>query len=128
MQALRKKREDERIQRLEDEELERRRVDEVEFELQQAARLKVVERANKVAYQQQDIVKAFNSKLLMSDVMAERDVQKEIKLKKKEHEKRMEREWEELDKVKMEAFDEKVKEKLIAEYDRKVSNTRAISD
>ena len=65
MQALRKKREDERIQRLEDEELERRRVDEVEFELQQAARLKVVERANKVAYQQQDIVKAFNSKLLM---------------------------------------------------------------
>ena len=60
--------------------------------------------------------------------MAERDVQKEIKLKKKEHEKRMEREWEELDKVKMEAFDEKVKEKLIAEYDRKVSNTRAISD
>jgi hypothetical protein len=58
MQALRKKREDERIQRLEDEELERRRVDEVEFELQQAARLKVVERANKVAYQQQDIVKA----------------------------------------------------------------------
>jgi hypothetical protein len=40
----------------------------------------------------------------------------------------MEREWEELDKVKMEAFDEKVKEKLIAEYDRKVSNTRAISD
>jgi hypothetical protein len=128
MQALRKKREDERIQRLEDEELERRRVDEVEFELQQAARLKVVERANKVAYQQQDIVKAFNSKLLMSDVMAERDVQKEIKLKKKEHEKRMEREWEELDKVKMEAFDEKVKEKLVAEYDRKVSNTRAISD
>ena len=128
MQALRKKREDERIQRLEDEELERRRVDEVEFELQQAARLKVVERANRVAYQQQDIVKAFNSKLLMSDVMAERDVQKEIKLKKKEHEKRMEREWEELDKVKMEAFDEKVKEKLVAEYDRKVSNTRAISD
>ena len=125
---MRKKREDERIQRLEDEELERRRVDEVEFELQQAARLKVVERANRVAYQQQDIVKAFNSKLLMSDVMAERDVQKEIKLKKKEHEKRMEREWEELDKVKMEAFDEKVKEKLVAEYDRKVSNTRAISD
>jgi hypothetical protein len=33
MHALRKKREDERIQRLEDEELERRRIDQVEFEL-----------------------------------------------------------------------------------------------
>ena len=128
MHAMRKKREDERITRLEDEEMERRRIDQVEFELQQEARLRVVERANKVAYQQQDIVKAFNSKLLMSDVLAEREVQKDIKLRKKEHEKRMTREWEELDKVKMEAFDEKVKEKLVAEYDRKVSNTRAISD
>ena len=30
--------------------------------------------------------------------------------------------------MKMEAFDEKVKEKLIAEYDRKVANTKAISN
>lgn len=128
MQAMRKKREDERIQRLEDEELERRRIDQVEFELQQEARLKVVERANKVAYQNQDIVKAFNSKLLMSDVLAEREIQKSLKAKKREHEKAVEREWEELDRVKMEAFDEKVKEKLVAEYDRKVANTKAISD
>ena len=71
---MRKKREDERIKRLEDEELERRRLDAIEFEIQQESRLKVVERANKMAYQQQDIVKAFNSKLLMSDVLAERDV------------------------------------------------------
>ena len=52
MQAMRKKREDERINRLEQEELERRRVDQVEFELQQEARQRVVERANKVAYPQ----------------------------------------------------------------------------
>ena len=77
---MRKKREDERIQRLEDEELERRRIDQIEFELQQEARLKVVERANKAAYQNQDIVKAFNSKLLMSDVLAEREIQKELKI------------------------------------------------
>jgi Trichohyalin-plectin-homology domain len=125
---MRKKREDERIKRLEDEELERRRLDAIEFEIQQESRLKVVERANKMAYQQQDIVKAFNSKLLMSDVLAERDVQKDLKKRKLEHEKRLEKEWEELDKAKMEAFDEKVKEKLVAEYDRKVSNTKAISD
>jgi len=41
---------------------------------------------------------------------------------------RVQQEWDELDKVKMEAFDEKVKEKLVAEYDRKVANTKAISD
>ena len=79
---MRKKREDERIKRLEDEELERRRLDAIEFEIQQESRLKVVERANKMAYQQQDIVKAFNSKLLMSDVLAERDVQKDLKKRK----------------------------------------------
>ena len=64
----------------------------------------------------------------MSDVLAERDIRKDLKLKKKAHEVHVQHEWEELAKVKMEAFDEKVKEKLIAEYDRKVSNTRAISD
>jgi hypothetical protein len=128
MQAMRKKREDERIQRLEDEELERRRIDQIEFELQQEARLKVVERANKAAYQNQDIVKAFNSKLLMSDVLAEREIQKELKQRKKAHEERVAREWEELDRVKMEAFDEKVKQKLVAEYDRKMANTKAIAD
>lgn len=73
-------------------------------------------------------MKAFNSKLLMSDVLAEREVQKELKQRKKAHEVRVQQEWEELDKVKMEAFDEKVKEKLVAEYDRKVANTKAISD
>lgn len=49
MQAMRKKREEERIKRLEDEELERRRLDAIEFEIQQDARMKVVERANKFA-------------------------------------------------------------------------------
>ena len=79
MHALRKKREEERYARLEAEELERRRIDAMEFELQQEQRMKVVQRANHKAYENQDIVKAFKSKLLMSDVLAERDVQKEHK-------------------------------------------------
>ena len=74
MQAMRKKREEERYARLEAEELERRRIDALEFDLQQEQRMKVVERANKHAYDQQDIMKAFKSKLLMSDVLAERDI------------------------------------------------------
>lgn len=128
MHALRKKREEERYARLEAEELERRRIDAMEFELQQQERMKVVERANKHAYEQQDIVKAFKSKLLMSDVLAERDVQKDHKQRKLEHEKKLEKEWEELDRAKMEAYDEKVKAKLIAEFDRKQQNTKAISE
>ena len=123
---MRKKREVDRVRRLEDEEMERRRIDGLEFELQQAARMKVVERAKGYADGQQDQVKAFKSKLLMSDVMAEREVQKDMKERKKRHEQVMQREWEELDRAKMEAFDEKVKTKLIAEFDRKQANTHAI--
>ena len=128
MHALRKKREEERYARLETEELERRRIDAMEFELQQEQRMRVVERANQKAYENQDIVKAFKSKLLMSDVLAERDVQKEHKQRKIEHEKKLDQEWEELDRAKMEAYDEKVKGKLIAEFDRKQKNTKAISE
>jgi hypothetical protein len=46
MHALRKKREEDRYTRLEAEEIERRRIDALEFELQQQLRMKVVERAN----------------------------------------------------------------------------------
>lgn len=73
-------------------------------------------------------MKAFKSKLLMSDVMAEREVQMALKKRKAEQEKRMEKEWEELDMTRMEAFDEKVKQKLIEEYERKMANSKVISD
>ena len=36
--------------------------------------------------------------------------------------------WEELDRVKMEAFDEKVKAKLVDEYERKMKNSKVIND
>jgi Trichohyalin-plectin-homology domain len=128
MHAMRRKREEERIARLEEEELERRRIDAMEYELQQQTRLRVVEKANKAAYEGSDQVKAFNSKLLMSDVLAEREVQAALKKRKAEHERRLNQEWEELDIAKMEAFDEKVKEKLVKEYERKMQNSKVISD
>ena len=49
MHAMRRKREEERLQRLEEEELERRRIDGLEYELQQQTRLHANERANKHA-------------------------------------------------------------------------------
>lgn len=51
-----------------------------------------------------------------------------MKKRKAAHEQRLEKEWEELDKSKMEAFDEKVKNKLINEYERKMANSKVISD
>ena len=128
MHAMRRKREEERLKRLEEEELERRRIDALEHDLQSATRLKVVERANRAAYEASDQVKAFKSKLLFSDVLAEREVQQALQKRKAEHERRLIKEWEELDVAKMEAFDEKVREKLVAEYERKMQNSKVISD
>lgn len=51
IQAMRKRREEERLRRLEEEELERRRIDAMEYELQQQTRIRAVERANKHAYE-----------------------------------------------------------------------------
>jgi hypothetical protein len=90
--------------------------------------MQAVERANKYAYDTQDQVKAFKAKLLMSDVLAEREIQRSLKTRKLAHDKKLDQEWEELDKAKMEAFDEKVKQKLIDEYGRKMANSKVISD
>ena len=90
--------------------------------------MQAVEKANRHAQACQDQVKAFKSKLLMSDVLAEREVQLAIKKRKGDHEKCVEKEWLELDNAKMEAFDEKVKQKLIDEYERKMSNAKVIHE
>jgi hypothetical protein len=128
IQAMRKKREEERFKRLEEEELERRKIDAMEYALQQETRMMAVEKANKHAYAMQDQVKAFKSKLLMSDVLAEREVQLAVKQRKAQHEKKVDKEWLELDNAKMEAFDEKVKQKLIDEYERKMANAKVIHE
>ena len=67
---------------MEDEELERRRIDAMEYELQHHTRIRAVEKANKHAYEAQDQVKAFHSKLLFSDVLHERETQLALKKRK----------------------------------------------
>ena len=64
----------------------------------------------------------------MSDVQAEREVQLALKNRKADQERQVNGDWEELDRVKMEAFDEKVKSKLIDEYERKMKNSKVIND
>jgi hypothetical protein len=72
--ALRKKKDEDRIRRLEEEEIERRKVDALEYELQVQARQQAIERANKHMHDAQDQVKAFHSKMLLCDTMQERDM------------------------------------------------------
>ena len=51
-----------------------------------------------------------------------------LKNRKADQERQVNGDWEELDRVKMEAFDEKVKSKLIDEYERKMKNSKVIND
>ena len=63
--ALRKKKDEERIKRLEEEEIARRKVDAKEETLQMELRNQTIEAANKAIYENQDRVKAFKSKMQM---------------------------------------------------------------
>jgi len=59
----------ERLERMEREEIEKRKMDLTEYELKREERQQAIERATKIAYNQMDNVKAFNSKMMLSDVM-----------------------------------------------------------
>ena len=70
---MRKKKDEDRIKRLEEEEIERRKVDQIEYEIQLRQRQTALENANKALHDGQDMVKAFHSKMLLCDAMQERD-------------------------------------------------------
>ena len=76
----------------------------------------------------QDQVKAFHSKMLMCDVMQEREVQKELWDRKKRIDKEINGQWEELEKQKMEEYDDKLRQKLLEEYDNKMVNQKVVND
>lgn len=76
----------------------------------------------------QDMVKALKSKLLMCDVITEQDAQKALKGRKQAVAKEIENHWEDLEKQKMEEYDQRMREKLEREYNKKMENSKAISD
>lgn len=53
--------------------MERRRIDEIEDQLNHEKRIQALEVANKKMHDQQDQVKAFHSKMLLCDVIQERE-------------------------------------------------------
>ena len=76
----------------------------------------------------QDMVKSLHSKMLHADVMKEQDAQREHKARRDAINKEINRNWEDLEKQKMEEYDAKMRAKLEREYNKKMDNAKAISD
>lgn len=74
------------------------------------------------------MVKSLKSKMLMCDVAHEREAQKGLKARKDQIQREIEQSWLDLEKQKQEEYDQKMREKLEAEYNKKMENAKAISD
>ena len=64
-------------------------------------------------------MKAFHSKMLLADVLQERDAQVELKKRKQEIDRQVEEGWLENDRLKMEDYDRNMQERLEELYKRK---------
>ena len=93
--ALREKKEKDRIAKLEAEEIERRKIDAIEEALQNEMRNETIKKANEKMWEEQDRVKALRSKMLMSDVLAERKEQEKLKRRKQQFQDAIDKEWDE---------------------------------
>lgn len=116
IENLRTKRIEEKYRKLEETELERRRIDEEEEVYNQKLRLQAIESANKKLNDNQDKVKAFHTKMVLCDVLQERDAQVDLKKRRKEHDKQIEEGWVENEKIKMDDYDRKMQERLEQMY------------
>ena len=76
----------------------------------------------------QDMVKALHSKMLMCDVTAEQQVQMDTRKRKEALQKQIDLQWEELEKQKMSEYDERLREKLEKEYKKKMANAKNVQD
>jgi len=68
-------------------------------------RHQALEEANKKMYNAQDNVKAFHTKLLLCDVIQEREAQQQLKKHREDQDKAIDEGWLENDRIKMEEFD-----------------------
>uniref|UniRef100_A0A7S4KXL4 Trichohyalin-plectin-homology domain-containing protein n=3 Tax=Guillardia theta TaxID=55529 RepID=A0A7S4KXL4_GUITH len=95
LEARRRQKEAERMAKSEEYEQKRRIQDREEAEFQAAERKKCIQRATALLYENTERVKTFGSKLYLSDVMKERELQIEIKSKIKERKIAEEKLWHE---------------------------------
>jgi len=79
LEARRRQKEADRQSKIDEEEKRRQVMDREEASYQAAERKKCIQRANTLLYENTERVKAFGSKLYLSDVMREREMQVDIK-------------------------------------------------
>jgi hypothetical protein len=109
-------------------EMEKRKVDEEERKFQELEKKVVIDRANKMLFENQDPVKSFHSKLLMCDVMKERDFQNDIKSRKKEMDNEVERKWQDIKEQQLLDYDIKEMEKIAEERRKKGDQMNMINE
>jgi len=80
------------------------------------------------AHAQMDHVKAFNSKLMLSDVLHERTIQHKHKEKKLAFEREQEAEWLKTQQAAMDAFDEATKSRLIEDFKRREDAAKLVNE
>lgn len=93
IEANRMKKEKAKLEKAEEEERLRRIIDAEEEALQKEKRRLAIERANKILYDETDRVKALHSRLMLSDVLKEREAQIALKGKMMASEEEDEKEW-----------------------------------
>jgi len=87
LEGSRRKKAEEKKRKMDLEELERQKVDTEEAKIQLDQRKNTIDRANKLLYDESDRMKSFHSKMMVCDVLAEREAQISLKdeLQKLEH-------------------------------------------
>ena len=90
---------------------ERRQIDEEERRYNEIQKKYVVDRANQVMFENQENVKAFQSAMMLSDAIKEREMQKEIAERKKEHQRMIEEKWNQVEADTIRQFDLEEKRK-----------------
>ena len=87
----------------------------------------IIQNANKIAFENQDRVKAFKSKLMMCDNIDEIKKQKKLQKVREKRDKDIEEGWMQLEKQYMRDYDDNLKKKLKAEYQKKMDNAKSIT-
>ena len=111
-----------------EDEMRRRKIDEEERKYQSVQNDMVIQRAKKMLFDEQDPVKTFNSKMMYCDMLKEREFQDEIKARKNEINKIIEKQFLEMNKKKMEDFDKKEQEKKEIENQKRLERMKIIND
>jgi hypothetical protein len=127
IEALREKKQIDRVERLAAKERRQQIIDDQEVAARESERRQIIDHANATLYAGNDRVMGFHQSLLLSSVMAERDVQLRMKKAEKELLKQQEAEWLEMENQLMASSDKRTAAEK-EEVRRKMQERKASQD